>query len=73
LRGKKQFTEEECEETLLIARARVHVERAIQRIKNFGVFKGNINSHLLGLLDHIMIVACALVNLEASILADDKF
>jgi DDE superfamily endonuclease len=73
LRGKKQFSAEECEETQRIAAARVHVERAIQRMKNYKILSSMINSHFFGVLDHIVVVISALVNIEAPILKDDKF
>jgi DDE superfamily endonuclease len=73
LRGKKQFSAAECEETQRIAAARVHVERAIQRMKNYKLLSTIIRSHFFGVLDHIFVVISALVNLEAPILKDDKF
>jgi DDE superfamily endonuclease len=73
LRGKTQFSKEEAEENVRIAAARVHVERAIQRVKQFKLLKGTVGLNHLGVLDHIMVVSCALVNLQAPILADKRF
>jgi DDE superfamily endonuclease/Helix-turn-helix of DDE superfamily endonuclease len=73
LRGKTQFSKEEAEENVRIAAARVHVERAIQRVKQFKLLKGTVGLNHLGVLDHIMVVSCALVNLQAPILADKRY
>lgn len=48
-----QFTEEEVIEGYQIASIRIHVERAIQRIKIFNILK-NINIELLPYIDCIM-------------------
>ena len=42
LRQKTQFSKEEAETNTSVARARVHVERIIQRIKVFEFFKSRI-------------------------------
>lgn len=56
-----------------IAKSRIHVERAIQRIKLFGIFQDAIDASVLGLIDYIMKVVCAIVNLSAPILKDKRF
>lgn len=68
-----QHTEKDAVLNESIAKARIHVERAIQRIKLFGIFQSAIDASVLGLIDHIMKVVCAIVNLAAPILKDDKF
>lgn len=56
-----------------IARARVHVERAIQRMKLFKVLKGPVPWEMVGALDHILITIAGIVNLSSPILADKRF
>ncbi|XP_062565245.1 uncharacterized protein LOC134227628 isoform X2 [Armigeres subalbatus] len=56
-----------------IAKARVHVERAISRMKSFGVLQGSIDPSVLRHIDDIMKIICGIVNLSAPILKDDKF
>lgn len=56
-----------------IAKSRIHVERAIQRIKIFGIMQSTVEAPVLGLVNSIMTVICALVNLSSPILKDDKF
>ncbi|KAF2890680.1 hypothetical protein ILUMI_15493, partial [Ignelater luminosus] len=67
-RGKSQFSKEEAEETAEIARARVHVERRIQRLKNFTLLKNRYLWTLLPLIDDILVIVSALVNLSEPIL-----
>ncbi|KAF2890024.1 hypothetical protein ILUMI_16149 [Ignelater luminosus] len=71
-RGKSQFSKE-AEETVEIARARVHVERRIQRLKNFTLLKNRYSWTLLPLIDDILVIVSALVNLSEPILSSDKF
>lgn len=73
LRKESQFSKEDALKTKKIAAARVHVERAIQRIKLFKVLSQRMPWHLVPHADHILIIASALCNLSAPILADDKF
>ncbi|KAF2900580.1 hypothetical protein ILUMI_05603 [Ignelater luminosus] len=53
---KSQFSKEEAEETAEIARARVHVERRIQRLKNFTLLKNSYSWTLLPLIDDILVI-----------------
>lgn len=73
LRNKKQFSCEEAKLCRKIASARVHVERVIQRIKLFNIFKSTLPYHLLNLIDPMMTIAAALTNLSSPILAEDKY
>lgn len=72
LRKQKQFTKEDAAATAEIARARVHVERAIQRIKIFKILKEQFNWYLIPYADEIMTVIAAVVNLSSPILSDEK-
>lgn len=72
--GKEsQFSEADALKTADIARARVHVERAIQRVKIFKMFNGTILWEMLPHIDQLFTVACGMTNLCSPILADDKF
>lgn len=70
---KKQLTREEAIKTAEIARARIHVERSIQRIKTFRVCRNQIPWQLVPFIGDIFTVVVALVNLSQPILAYDKF
>lgn len=73
LRKKEQFSKNDAEQTADIARARVHVERAIQRIKLFNILNGQIEWYCIPHINDILTVICALVNLSPSILSENKF
>lgn len=73
LRKQQQFSREDSLKTVQIARARVHVERAIQRLKLFKILKGPLPWEMLAVADEAMIVIAGIVNLSAPILADKRF
>lgn len=73
LRSKKQLDENESQYNTKIAAARVHIERTNQRIKIFKVLSGKLPWGLVHCVEDIFIIACAVTNLSAPILAGDKF
>ncbi|KAL7304366.1 hypothetical protein TKK_0003165 [Trichogramma kaykai] len=73
LREKKQFSEAEAISNAKIACARVHVERANQRIKKWSIVGAKMPAHLLPVANEIFKVLCATVNLSAPILSDKHF
>jgi len=62
LKGKSQLSEKEMVETRRIASVRIHVERAMERIKNYLIFDKDIPSHLTDLADQIFFVCSVLSN-----------
>lgn len=68
-----QFSSADCQKNRQIARARVHVERINERIKNFKILNSEISWDLLGYMDNVVTVVCGLVNLSRPILSDDRF
>ncbi|XP_064460663.1 uncharacterized protein LOC135370770 [Ornithodoros turicata] len=73
LRQQSQLSAGDSIRTAKIARARVHVERAIQRIKIFKLLRGPIEWEMLSVIDDIITVVAGLVNLSRPILNEDKF
>jgi uncharacterized protein with HEPN domain len=67
------LSKEEATQTAVIARARVHVERSIQHIKQFRACRNVVPWKLLAEIKNIMMVVVALTNLSPPILANDKF
>ena len=59
-----QLTAEETEETARIAAVRIHVERAIGRVKNFHILDGVISLSLQPILNQIFSVCCLLTNFQ---------
>ena len=61
--GLEQQTKENVLKTKKIANARIHVERAIGRLKWFNLLRNTIQITLIPLIDDILIVCAALCNL----------
>ena len=62
LRGKEQLEPNELVETCRIASLRIHVERAMERIKNFHVFDRTIPSSLTEVAEQMFFVCAVLTN-----------
>lgn len=73
LRKQKQFSKYDADITAEIARARVHVERAIQRMKIFKMLHEQIEWYLIPYADEIITIIAAIVNLSPPILSDARY
>lgn len=73
LRKQAQFSAQDAHKTVEIARARVHVEMAIQRLKLFRILRSPIPWEMLAVLDEAMIIIAGIVNLSALVLSDKRF
>lgn len=62
-----QFSEDEVRETEEIASLRIHVERRIQRIKNFHIFDRPIPLSLGPIINEVWIVCALLTNFQSPI------
>jgi len=69
LRGKAQFTREEAEMCRKIAKARIHVERVNERIKNFAILS-HVSHNYRPLIEKIFQLCCILVNFQAPMLKE---
>ncbi|XP_064475727.1 uncharacterized protein LOC135389622 [Ornithodoros turicata] len=66
--GGIPFTPEEVDDTYHIWNVRVHVERAIQRLKIFGILTNRIPISLIPAMSHVFHMCCVLANLQPHIL-----
>ena len=63
LKDKCRFSLKNCQRTSDIAKARIHVERAIARIKDFRILQSAIPLLMKDQLDDIFVICCAITNL----------
>ena len=70
MRGKDQLTVEEETETRRIASVRIHVERAIERIKNYRILQGKYPTSMIAELNKIWAICCYLVNFLPPLVSD---
>ena len=59
LREKQRFSQKNCKRISDIAKARIHVERAIARIKDFRILKGAFPITIKDSLDDIFLICAA--------------
>lgn len=64
LHGRKHFSKEEISTAKKIARARIHVERFNQRLKQFKILSGILPLSLIPLLSQIVFICCCFVNFQ---------
>lgn len=67
---KPQLSNEDVTTTRRIAHVRIHVERAIRRLKVFKILSGIVPVSSLNNFDDILIVCAALVNLRSDLIRD---
>ncbi|KAJ8909407.1 hypothetical protein NQ315_004532 [Exocentrus adspersus] len=65
-----KLTKTEVRQTKIIASLRIHIERVIRRLREFHMLKQHsvINTNILRVLDHVIIIACGLINLQDSLI-----
>lgn len=73
LRKKKQLSKHDEEKNRSIATARVHVEHAIQRMKQYKILTGNLGIELFPYINDILQVIAGIVNLSKPIFTNDNF
>ena len=67
LKGKFKLSESELVETRRIASVRIHVERAMERIKNFYIFDQIIPSSMANIVNQAFFVYAVLSNFHPSL------
>ena len=68
LQSRDQFTAKQVHETKTIAKLRIHVERAIRRIKEFHIFDSPVPLSMVGTVNQIYTVVCLLTNFQGPLI-----
>lgn len=68
LKNQEQFSAQDVQTTKAIASLRIHVERAIRRIKEFHFFDSDIPLSMLGSINQLYTVACLLTNFQGPLI-----
>ena len=68
LKDKVGFTEDDVIKTQTIARHRIHVERAIGKIRRYRIFNSVIPITMLGSINQLWTVSCILSNFQNPVL-----
>ena len=71
-KGGEQLSANDVTSTRMIARCRIHVERAIRRLKVFRILAGTVPVASLEKFDEILVVCAALVNLRPDLIKDKQ-
>lgn len=70
LKSQAQFSSKDVQQTKTIASLRIHVERAIRRIKEYHFFDSDVPLNALGSINQIYTVACLLTNFQGPLIAN---
>ena len=70
--GREQLSENEVKESQTIASVRIHVKRAIQRVKTFKVLRNEIPLSMYGSINQIWTVACLLCNFFPPLIKEES-
>ena len=73
LSKKQQMSRTDALTTAEIARARVHVERVIQRLREYKTLKYTIPWRLVGYVEDFLFIAAGLTNLGPPVIATHRF
>ncbi|XP_052100440.1 uncharacterized protein LOC127734547 [Mytilus californianus] len=68
-RGKSQLSAREVEQTRKIAHVRIHVERAIEQLKNFQILSSQMGIYLVPHSDSIVTLCSAICNLHPKLVS----
>lgn len=66
--GRPQMTETECQQSELIARTKIHIERAVQRIRTFHILGTVVRLNMLDVVEQIFTVCAYLTNFQLPLL-----
>lgn len=71
VKSRPQFSQHENKTGYEIAKVRIHVERAIERIKRFDILHQHLQNDLVPQIDKIVTILCFIANLYNDIIKSD--
>ena len=71
IKARPQFSQVENKTGYEIAKVRIHVERAIERIKRFDILHRHLQSDLVPQIDKIVTILCFIANLNDDLIKGD--
>ena len=72
MNGKEQLNLNEETETRRIAAVRIHVERAIARVKSFRILKTTLPLSMAAEINKIWVICCYLTNFQPPVLVEKE-
>jgi DDE superfamily endonuclease len=72
-RSRSQMTAAECANSEDIAKARIHIERIIQRIRTFHILSSVVRLNMIDIVEQLFTVCSYLVNFQSPIIALNEF
>ena len=68
LENQGQFSTQDVQKTKTIASLRIHVERAIRRVKEYHFFDSDVPLSTLGSVNQLYSIACLLTNFQGPLI-----
>ena len=68
-KGKSQLSGKEVDTSWQLSNVRIHVQRVIEQVKKFRMLQNIVPLTKIDLLDDIMVIVCAIINLNKSIVS----
>lgn len=72
LQNQSQFSVRDVQDTKTIAKLRIHVERAIRRIKEYHIFDSAVPLSMLGTVPQMYTVICLLTNFQGPLIKNSQ-
>ena len=72
VKSRPQFSSAQNRSGYDIAKVRIHVERAIERIKRFEILHQHLPGHLVPVIDKIITVLCFIANISPDLIKSDE-
>lgn len=71
-RGRPQLTKSECAKSEDIAKARIHIERIIQRIRTFHILGSVVRLNMTDIIEQLFTVCAYLTNFQTPIIQNNE-